>query len=75
MTRRQARVTALRVSGLWTATDGQLIPIGTMPAGHLINAYLRALANQEPEFAQPLAIEVVRRGLAEAAWREAQRRS
>lgn len=74
MNRRQARVALLR-RGTWQATNGTLVPLAQMPGPHLVNAYLRALLNDEQDLAQPLAAEVVRRGLQEAAWQEAARRT
>ena len=57
----------LAEAGFYQSRSGQL-EIAAMPAGHLINALLRCLEQGDPEgVTAPLAAEVDRRGLAEAA--------
>ena len=63
-------------AGLWTTHRGAVVPLARLHDAHLVNALLRSLADAEPEgITGPLAAEVTRRGLADAAWAEAQRRT
>lgn len=62
-------------AGIYAARDGRRIRLRRMADAHLVNAYLRALSDGEPRgVTEPLAREVVRRGLREAAEREVERR-
>jgi hypothetical protein len=68
------RAQALK-AGLWQSANGAMIPIERMPAPHLINALLKALAAAEPRsIIDPLTRELVRRGLEDAAMTAASRR-
>jgi len=59
-------------AGLWETSAGDVIPIGALHDAHLINALLKTLGEGRPEReVRPLAAEVVRRGLNEAAMNEA----
>lgn len=62
-------------AGLWQTSSGVMIRVEEMPAPHLINALLKALAAAEPRsIIDPLTRELVRRGLEDAALQEASRR-
>lgn len=69
------RVQALE-AGLWQRADGSFVYVARMHPVHLINAYLGALAAGEPAgITEPLGRAVITRGLVEAAWQEAQKRT
>lgn len=62
-------------AGVYAARDGRQIRLRQMADAHLVNAYLRALADGEPRaIVEPLGREVLRRNLREAAEREVERR-
>jgi hypothetical protein len=62
-----ARAEMLR-AGFWQRSDNGLVALADMPDGYLVNAYLKALGQGDAaEIVEPLAREVVRRGLRDAA--------
>jgi hypothetical protein len=70
----EARVAALK-AGFWQRSDNGLVALRDMPDGYLVNAYLKALGQGDAaEIVEPLAREVVRRGLRDAALQAAAER-
>lgn len=66
---RRTRVKMLE-AGCWQGHDGRCVGLADMPAGHLVNALLKALAAGEPAtITRPLAAEVARRRLQDYALR------
>ena len=66
-----ARAEAIK-KGIWLTKSGVRLPLRSLHDAHLINAYLKALAEGHPEgITRPLAVEVIRRGLADRVWSEA----
>lgn len=71
MTRRETLVRA----GVWPSSKGFVTPIAEMSHGHLINAYLKALADGDSHIvSDALGAEVLRRGLRERCESEVLRR-
>ena len=61
-------------AGQWQKADGSFVALADMVDEHLLNALLKALADQEPDgITHPLAAEVIRRGLEQKAmdWADA----
>lgn len=65
---RESRIKAAE-AGMWQRADGRLVSIRDMVNSYLLNAYLKALQDGDPDvITTPLAEEVLRRDLMDVAY-------